>query len=123
MNADFQYALQQDALATVGPDAEFSEKLRYVPRDDRPRRWVYGVVNRGEFAERPGMIRGGGRRIELEVRNHATLGILPSEIDTGDKIELKLDGVHWTVRTLSTTDQAGQPLVTWDTSTVRIVLV
>jgi hypothetical protein len=62
-------------------------------------------------------------RLEIEVPNHATEGILPSEIDTGDTLTLKVDGVTDETRVISTKDQLGQPLVVWDDLAVRIVLV
>ena len=123
MNENFQAALQADALVMLGPDAEFSEAIRYEPRGDRPRRRIYGVVNRDAFTERPGMVRAGTRRIEIEVRNHATRGILPSELDTGDKLVLKVNMKDEETRTISTRDQQGNSLVTWDEQTVRITLV
>lgn len=123
MNENFQAALQDDALAMLGEEAELSERMRYVPRDERPRRWVYGVVDRDAHTEPPGMIRAGRRRLVIEIRNHATRGVVPDELDTGDKIELKVNGKDWETRTISTKDQNGEALVTWDNATVRITLV
>lgn len=69
------------------------------------------------------MIRAGRRRLVIEIRNHATRGVVPDELDTGDKIELKVNGKDWETRTISTKDQNGEALVTWDNATVRITLV
>jgi hypothetical protein len=124
MNADFLAAVAADKLATLGPDAEFTEAMTYTPRGGSPApRAIYGSIIRAGTDTAQGRVHGRAMRLEVEVPNHATHGILPSEIDTGDTLTLKVDGVNNKTRQISTKDEQGQPLVTWDEVAVRIVLV
>jgi hypothetical protein len=124
MNTDFLAAVAADKLAMLGETAEFTEAITYTPRGEDPEpRVIYGSVIRAGTDTAQGRVHGRTMRLEIEVPNHATEGILPSEIDTGDTLTLKVDGVTDETRVISTKDQLGQPLVVWDDLAVRIVLV
>ena len=126
MGPNFREALSQDAAAIFDEDAEMTDAISYLSRaadpEDDPRE-IFGIINVIGKEVRPGMVHGHTTVIEIDVRNHATLGILSSEIDTGDTLTFSPDGTNEVTRVISTKDRAGKPLVTWDAMTVRITLI
>lgn len=123
MNANFQAAVRADMLFTHGSGAEFSVPITYTPRDGGTPRTITGVFEVQGDELQPGTVHARGVRVVVRVPNHATLGILASEIDTGDTLTLKLNGADDETRKIATRGQNGQPLVTYDEFETVITLV
>lgn len=123
MNKNVQAAMQLDVAATHGINGDFSEEIIYTPRDGGAPRRITGIVEREGDEAQEGLTHGRAMRLVIRVENHATRGILASEIDTGDALKLKVNGVDDETRKVSTRDSGGKPLVTWDSAEIVITLV